>query len=913
MHVRNRLGGTLPVWAVVVVSLAVAGGAEAAPLASLDFGTGAASHLRVVGKTFPVVTVDGQRLLDLSAGRETLPMEWPANMPNPGFPGKAGGAPAAAEPLRLVLNVDQEALGLHGPQDLVFLITVYDLAEGNVGSDTTEVRWATEEKAGGSGRFTVSGSPYATETVARPRLITKTVPAFGVLLNDSRGGGDVELSPGSRLYVQRIEVYKLPPSPLDPRESRRVDGMISYPKYRQPASGLDVWQRDLSDLIVLQAQAYATWADAKEALQARRRHLEWRGASGEELRRVERDLHAGAAQASETTVAMDAFYYEGQVALVRGEAVGYQRLLVAARSALSALRGRALELLRSAESFRPTEPIPATADRPSPLDRVLFTTFANSPWDYWDPYNATGRYLPVLGVHSKMLLSGAPALEANGTVNAASREAFLTNLARERAKGFDLLVGVGHHGFHLTEHGGLPDWLQKQVAPESVYDVTYAGKALTSMDLFNPRVREYFLKTVTNLARETARNPHLLPWYYWGEPACASGYSPAARRAFGEYLRGKYGEIGKLNAAWGSNYGAFTEIQPPPPPGVELRKQASGLTYEFETFRRESFVQWWRDTAAALRKGDPRARLWFEGWGRYDYLLNHGMDQLGSFDASDLASVHVGGATDTMRVWGSSLAAYSGTPLADGETLACGDYYQGFANLPQLQAAAEEHLLASTWYGARLFQFWTNTLAMSQVYSYGGPRLYDGSYLAPLSPVAGALRTVRRKSDLFDPIVKSTRIVPSAVGVLYSSTSFINSWPYNEVEHEMGPIHGWLFQSDWGYRYAHEEAIADGREDLQSFRVLVAPWAMWLQPQAAQALLAWVRAGGVLISSGPVGAYDQYGKPLGTILDAALGKDPIGLRGRRAARRHQLSAESQAYLRGWGTRTPAISGGGRGA
>ncbi len=893
----------------VTLALGAVSLTAAAPLAHLDFGTGESRHLRVVGKHYPIVTLDGHRLLDLSRGPESIPLEWPATMPNPGFPGLAGVTPAPARaPLRLVLDLDQETLGLHGAQDLALLITVYDLCEGNGAANSTEVQWtkADPKSPRGAIRITVSGSPYATEVVARPRLLTKTVPIYSAALTDSQEGGDFLLAPASRLYVQRVEVYPLPPSPLDARTSRREEGMISYPHYRPPASVLDLWQKDLSDLIVRQAQAYTAAAEAKMVLSTRQRQLQWRGARREELRRLDSEARALQDSAVATTVPMDAFYYQGQIALVQKDEDAYRRLLAAATDSLNALQNLAQQrlqtiLLDSGVPWAPNPDVPPTSkDRPSPLDRVLFTTFANSPWDYWDPYNATGRYLSVLGVHSKMLLTGAPALREDGLVDEASREHFERSVQRERARGFDMLLGVGHHGFHLTEHSGLPPWLIAQAVPESLYDVTAAGKALTAMDLWNPHVRKYFLDTVTALARSTARNPHLLPWYYWGEPACASGYTPAARQAFRAYLKDKYREVGVLNATWGSNYGTLEEIQPPPPPGATLRRQAGGLTYDFERFRRDSFTQWWRDTAAALRRGDPRARLWLEGWGRYDYLLSHGMDQLGMFDAGDLSSAHTGGAADVMRVWGSSLAAYSGTAFADGETLTCGDYFQGFANLQELQAAAEQHLLASTWYGVRAFMFWTSTLGMAQVYSYGGPQGYDGSYLPPLSPVAGALRTVRRKADLYDPLVKSTRIVPSPVGILYSSTSFLNGWPYNEVEHETLPIHGWLFSSDYGYRYAHEEAVADGREDLRSFRVLVAPWAVWLRPQVARALRDWVQQGGVLISSGPVGAYDEYGKPLNTILEAALGKVQVSYAADERKGDTALSADSVAFLRSIG-------------
>src|ERR1041385_717051 len=59
------------------------------PIAWMDFATGATKNLKVIGDLPPVVTFDGHRLLEMSVGKVSMQMEWPADMPNPGLPGMA--------------------------------------------------------------------------------------------------------------------------------------------------------------------------------------------------------------------------------------------------------------------------------------------------------------------------------------------------------------------------------------------------------------------------------------------------------------------------------------------------------------------------------------------------------------------------------------------------------------------------------------------------------------------------------------------------------------------------------------------------------------------------------------------------------------------------------------------------------
>ena len=62
--------------------------------------------------------------------------------------------------------------------------------------------------------------------------------------------------------------------------------------------------------------------------------------------------------------------------------------------------------------------------------------------------------------------------------------------------------------------------------------------------------------------------------------------------------------------------------------------------------------------------------------------------------------------------------------------------------------------------------------------------------------------------------------------------------------------------------------------DLSPYRVVLCPFALFLHGDVAENLLAYVRKGGVVFATGPIGLYDQYGKPDLSFLEKALGSRP---------------------------------------
>jgi len=173
--------------------------------------------------------------------------------------------------------------------------------------------------------------------------------------------------------------------------------------------------------------------------------------------------------------------------------------------------------------------------------------------------------------------------------------------------------------------------------------------------------------------------------------------------------------------------------------------------------------------------------------------------------------------------------------------------------------------------GNRGLGLWSEPKAYRRSLETYGPYLHDGRRDAVPYRNCGVPAVYRKRADLWLPLLNNLRWRHPRVGMLYSTTTQIVGWPYQETEFEGLSLHQWLFYSSIPYFVVHEDAVADTRESLGDYRVIFAPYAPLAQREISRKWLNWIRVGGVLLSSGPFGVYDQFGKEDLTVLRAAFG------------------------------------------
>jgi hypothetical protein len=132
------------------------------------------------------------------------------------------------------------------------------------------------------------------------------------------------------------------------------------------------------------------------------------------------------------------------------------------------------------------------------------------------------------------------------------------------------------------------------------------GRGHAFPDPFDPRFEENYRETVRERASMVRDKVWFAGWFADNE-ASHNGlyrhvYSPHCAQAFADWLRDRYGDIGRLNAAWGADYASFDAlIEAKPDPIVP-----QGAMYEdflaFEQLVVKSYID---ITVGSIRAEDP--------------------------------------------------------------------------------------------------------------------------------------------------------------------------------------------------------------------------------------------------------------------------------------------------------------------
>lgn len=86
-------------------------------------------------------------------------------------------------------------------------------------------------------------------------------------------------------------------------------------------------------------------------------------------------------------------------------------------------------------------------------------------------------------------------------------------------------------------------------------------------------------------------------------------YEPSARKAFHDWLAGRYGSIEALNTAWGADYAHFGEISPPVPAETRGAPSLDAAEGDWIRFREWGLTEWVNAFAVCVRRADPTARV----------------------------------------------------------------------------------------------------------------------------------------------------------------------------------------------------------------------------------------------------------------------------------------------------------------
>lgn len=357
-------------------------------------------------------------------------------------------------------------------------------------------------------------------------------------------------------------------------------------------------------------------------------------------------------------------------------------------------------------------------------------------------------------------------------------------------------------------------------------------------------------------------HPALSAWDVWCEPEIGFpyrepvldrllDYNPHAIAGFRVWLEKRYGgDIARLNAVWGRCYDRFDQAEVPRT-GRCLNDFIDWRLFLAEVMAAEAD---WR--FAVVRELDP-------GHLRFLHLVPTFTDCWNAVgttidDRAQLRGAQVAAATGAGRPWWFAHMA----SVAAGRTLWNVEVHMNFGSTSMHQRvmaldAVRRELLPQVGGGVRGFQFWQ---FRPEVLGHESPAWgivrADGSD----RPVTLALAEFWKRLAPHAPVLAECA-APAAraeVGVWRSDGNEIfQGAVHGDLTRMTASLDGWLEPLHWrslGVRMPDRAGLVGG--DLAGLRLLVMPQPYWLTQPEADAVAAWVEAGGTLLCDAHLAGYD---------------------------------------------------------
>ncbi len=185
-------------------------------------------------------------------------------------------------------------------------------------------------------------------------------------------------------------------------------------------------------------------------------------------------------------------------------------------------------------------------------------------------------------------------------------DAFLDAVDRH---GFKLFARPGPYIYSEWRNMGVPDHAVRCHKLHPEFQRKAAGWIAAVMKALQPRLG----KLIIAVQADNEIDPML---HFYGEDI-----------GFADWLRGRYGTIDRLNAAWGTAYGDFTEAIPTLAPIGDDRRFRDGCQYRYDLATR--YAQW---VVAEYRKHDRDVPIVLNTW--------PGVDAQNWRDLADLADIY---------------------------------------------------------------------------------------------------------------------------------------------------------------------------------------------------------------------------------------------------------------------------------
>lgn len=360
-------------------------------------------------------------------------------------------------------------------------------------------------------------------------------------------------------------------------------------------------------------------------------------------------------------------------------------------------------------------------------------------------------------------------------------------------------------------------------------------------------------------------------------PVAGAGVQEAAMNAYRDYLRGQYGDIAALNAAWGEAYDSFDEVALLVPD--ETNEQAA---YDSGRYAR------WYDRQMFMT--DNYAQL----------CIRH-REQLEAFDAQSLLGFE-----------GQVLRPRRGDPYQIVKEMDFWVPYGGpMDELLRSLTIDRPEFIRANWMGYHRSADGLTNKYWRMVFNGANSAWWwmwttIGAWEGFLAPDLGAFDHVQAFVDDTQPmrdglgqLLRASRMQDSGVAVLYSmpSTFAVTIEPmqtYGDYEPNHHALHTILNDLHINFRYVDARQMHNGEIDLADFKVLILAQAVALSDDDAKVIRAFVDQGGTVIADVRPGVFDGHL----VARDRGVLDDVFGIAGelRQPAARAATTGDDQTLL-----------------
>jgi len=421
----------------------------------------------------------------------------------------------------------------------------------------------------------------------------------------------------------------------------------------------------------------------------------------------------------------------------------------------------------------------------------------------------------------------------------------------------------------------LPSWFINTNGEEVIIEKETSERIIPN--IWHPEVVKLIEMFLSELGKHYRGNPYVLSYEIWNEPHLGTmdvdtalknkEYSPYFWSAFKNYISEKQTNKNGLRSI-NNRVSPFTE-------------------YDFENFRRHSLADFLNMSVRTLKEADPThpvmpqtvRRKGMGNRGKDEFLIGRGLWDIYSQHgcSGGKPGIEVEGNWDTLSdgTWNNLVYVYSMNRvfqkiLWNDEFIYNGVEARFTKDENVLKAVVERNLWQQLVWGIKGIVFFDLDSSYQDWENFMLNKYLDYEILRPS---VGVIPIVIKNANRLKHILFNTRVVTPPVIIIRSSISEILAEPPRSSYRESLKLENFLFTHKYGYFFVQEDSIIDGSEDISKYRVIFLPYTPYFKAEMGERLLEWVKEGGILISMGPAGLYDELEKR-NIFLDEILkGKD----------------------------------------